>query len=147
MQGNSPAPSHSDSFLSILKGRPVLWNEKDSIDVNDLFKGKHQDFGMRSKALFFHEGHTFVCSRTMEAYSMPVSICSHFFPFIFFSHTNELIRGSFSREKFCTRNFMQQVKLDCPKFHYRHTIELFSVPRVIQSIPEQAGNCKACFHG
>lgn len=69
-----------------------------------------------------------------------------FCPLHLFSHTNELIRGSFSREKFCTRNFMQQVKLDWPKFHYRHTIELFSVSRVILTIPEQAGNFKACFH-
>lgn len=114
--------------------------------MNDLFKGKHQDFGMRSKALFFLEGHTLVCSSTMGTYSMPVSICSHFFPFIFLSHTNELIRGSFNREKFCPINFMQQVELDWPKFHYRHTIKLFSLPRVIQTIPEQAGNCKACFH-
>lgn len=67
--------------------------------MNDLFKGKHQDFGMRSKALFFPEGHTFICSSTIEVDSMPVSICSQFFP-LFFLNTNELIRGSFTKKSF-----------------------------------------------
>lgn len=40
MQGNSSAWSNSDSFLSILNGGLVLQNEKDSIDVDDLFKKK-----------------------------------------------------------------------------------------------------------